>query len=181
MQILTSGGIDSTALIKYYIDLNYNVSGLFVDYGQRSRKQEYLAVSKISKYYGIPFKKLKIEFKKDFGQGEIIGRNLFLLSIGLTEFNYQSGTIAIGIHNGTNYPDCTDQFISSTQTCFDFYKDGQIKIEAPFKNLEKPEIWRFCKENKIPIELTYSCENGVDKGCGHCLSCIDKKILYEFT
>ena len=176
-----SGGIDSTALIKYYLNLDYKVNGLYINYGQLSNSMEIRAVEKIGEHYGIQVAKSKIDLNKNFKSGEIIGRNLMLLSIALTDFTYDYGTIAIGIHSGTNYSDCTPNFIKTTQESFDIYKDGRVQIEAPFMNMLKSDIWNFCIDQNVPLSLTYSCENGNIKGCGQCLSCKDKESLYEFS
>jgi len=38
--ILLSGGIDSTACVHYYLDQKFDVKAVFIDYGQKARKNE---------------------------------------------------------------------------------------------------------------------------------------------
>lgn len=176
--ILLSGGVDSTALINYYLNLNYSIDGLFIDYGQKSKSNEEIAVDKVAQHYKIPVTKIRVSSCKTFSSGEIIGRNLMLLSIALMNYSKDFGIIAIGIHDGTFYNDCKKVFVHQMQQIYDLYKDGHILIEAPFINLYKQDIWKFCENNKVPIDLTYSCESGHYPGCGLCLSCKDKIAMY---
>ena len=39
VRALVSGGIDSTACINFYKNLNFDVEAIFVDFGQPSRKE----------------------------------------------------------------------------------------------------------------------------------------------
>ncbi|MBK9333895.1 MAG: 7-cyano-7-deazaguanine synthase [Ignavibacteria bacterium] len=51
--VLHSGGIDSTAVIQYYLNLNKIVQPLFIDYGQISAKTEFKYSQKIANYFKI--------------------------------------------------------------------------------------------------------------------------------
>jgi len=175
--VLLSGGIDSTACVAYYIERGFNIQALFVDYGQLSAERELLAVERIRDSYGIPVTIVKCVGSKKHSAGFIQGRNAFLLHTALMNLN-QSGIIAIGIHSGTTYLDCSSQFIKIMQASFDIYTDGRIMIDAPFIEWSKQDIWDYCKGQKVPVELTYSCENGVKQPCARCPSCQDLEALY---
>lgn len=166
-------------MIQFFLNRGKKVKGLFIDYGQIASKREKKAVKAICKFYSIELDLVKLNLNQQFGHGEVSGRNLMLLSTALCYFPFDSGVIALGIHSGTEYSDCSNSFIQSTQQVFDIYKDGRIKIEAPFINMQKKEIWQYGIENKIPLNLTYSCEMGKIPACGECLSCKDKVFLYE--
>lgn len=179
--VLLSGGIDSTALLKYYLNLQYRTTSLFINYGHLSNSHEYNSAKKISDHYNIKIAKIDIDFHKKFSAGNILGRNLMLISNALTYFQNGTGTIAIGIHSGTEYNDCSNFFMESIKILFDLYSDGKIQVEAPFINMRKQEIWQYCIDNNVPVVLTYSCENGIVPSCGNCLSCKDKESLNEFS
>ena len=87
------------------------------------------------------------------------------------------GIIAIGIHEGPPYYDCSEGFLRSIQTLVDGYAAGRIKIAAPFLKWGKPIIWEFCKKVGVPVDSTYSCEKGGGHPCGTCLSCKDREAL----
>jgi 7-cyano-7-deazaguanine synthase len=174
--ILFSGGIDSTACTHFYLRQQKNVSGLYIDYGQSSAKQESAAVKQLSKYFNITVRTIELRGATPDKKDYICGRNSFLLMVALmemTDFNI----IALGIHKGTDYNDCTPLFLSKMQSIYDLYMKGTVQIGAPFLNWSKNEIWQYCKINKIPIELAYSCEYGKEQPCGECRSCKDLEVL----
>ena len=51
--------------------------------------------------------------------GLIQGRNAFLLLAGLLEAPPTVTALALGVHSGTEYADCTPRFIGSMQSVFD--------------------------------------------------------------
>jgi len=174
--ILLSGGIDSTACVHFYSERNNKVSALYIDYGQLSAYHELKSAKQVSKYYGIKLKILKLKgtlvAKKDY----ICGRNSFLLMASLMEMP-ESNIMALGIHAGTNYSDCSSAFVERVQSVFDLYTKGLIQVCAPFLNWTKRDICQYCIQKKIPINLTYSCEYGKEQPCGKCLSCKDLEAL----
>lgn len=178
VMVLLSGGIDSSACVAYYLSHRFSVSALFVDYGQKAAKHEIRAARFISKAYKVPLRILTLSNGKRWGGGCILGRNAFLLYTGLMNFKYESGLIAIGVHSGTAYWDCSEDFILLTQNCFKSYSGGCISIDAPFLKWNKREIWDYCVRKKVPLKFTYSCELGKTQPCGRCLSCRDLESLY---
>lgn len=175
--VLISGGIDSSAVLAYYLRLDYSVKALFIDYGQASIKQEFKAAKSISNYYRIPLLKLKAEFFRSFNEGEILGRNAFFIFAALLMNQQRPYMIAIGIHSGSPYYDCSVNFIKYVQAILDGYSCGSVKIISPFINWDKVMIWEFCKKFNVPIELTYSCERGESHPCMECLSCKEREAL----
>jgi len=111
-------------------------------------------------------------------KGFIRGRNLFLISIAAMANPWKSGLISIGVHKGTNYSDCSMEFIDTVQKTVDIYENGKVAISAPFGSWTKNDIWEYCKKKNVPIEYTYSCELGLKQPCGRCLSCQDLKKLH---
>ena len=175
--ILLSGGVDSSACICYYQRLGYSVSGIYIDYGQAGAKFERQSVKRITENFQIPLFVYLYKNNKTFLEGEIPGRNAFLLfSAVLSNPNYE-GILAIGIHSGTSYYDCSLSFLEDIRKIIINYTNGNIIVDAPFLHWTKIEIYHFCKENNVPISLTYSCENGLNPPCGHCKSCLDRRML----
>jgi 7-cyano-7-deazaguanine synthase len=177
--VLLSGGMDSSACIEFYLRQKFKVEGLFINYGQISAKKELTASKKIAKHYKILLNKVESKNLSRFSSGEIIGRNAFLLTTALLNFKKKNGIICIGIHDGTSYPDCSKKFIKDMQEIFDIYKNGAIQIGVPFLDFKKIEIGAYCKNHKVPINYTYSCELGNKQPCGKCLSCKDLEIIYD--
>jgi 7-cyano-7-deazaguanine synthase len=175
--ILLSGGIDSAACVHYYLNQNFSIKGLFIDYGQIVKKIEYKSAEKIANHYQIGLDIVKVDIANKFGQGEIKGRNALFVIIALMKYTGFSGIISLGIHVGSNFYDTSEQFMADMNSLLARYTDGTIQINAPFLKWQKPMIYEFCKANNVPIHLTYSCEQGVKKPCGVCNSCLDRKVL----
>jgi len=175
--VLLSGGIDSTGCVAYYLQQNFCVTGMFVDYGQAARKPEQNAALAISQYYNIALERISVSNTREWRAGCIPGRNAYLLFTALMNFRYRSGLVAIGVHAGTSYWDCSEEFIELMQKSFECYTDGRISVDAPFLKWNKQEVWDYCRTQKVPLKYTYSCELGKVQPCGECLSCKDLERL----
>lgn len=175
--VLLSGGIDSAACVRYYFDLGFRLSGLFIDYGQRARGNEGKSAVQVANHYDIPLDKLSLSPVKHLGPGEIRGRNAFLIIAALTFYPRFKGILSLGIHSGTPYYDCSQKFMSDITTIIDAYAGGEVRIDAPFLTWDKSTVYAYCREKDVPIQLTYSCESGTDPPCGKCLSCKDREVL----
>ena len=178
VSVLLSGGLDSTACIAFYLDQGFLVHSYFVDYGQVSAFREGKAAVDVAKHYGIHLEKLKWSGLSDKVSGFIQGRNAFLLIAALMELSEEVNILAIGIHSGTNYVDCTSSFIHRLQDIFDIYTQGKVHIGAPFLKWTKRDVWDFCFSKGVPVKITYSCEFGMEQPCGQCLSCRDLEELH---
>jgi 7-cyano-7-deazaguanine synthase len=176
--LLFSGGIDSTACIQYYLDLGYSVNPIFIKYGQLSESQELRSANQICEYYNLTLLELNIETKSKLIRGEILGRNLMLLANALFNIN-DNEAIVLGVHTGTGYYDCSSDFAEYLNKIIHESTNGLVRLETPFIEWDKGQIWSYCKQKNIPLELTYSCENGHNQRCGECATCKDLNKLYE--
>ena len=173
--ILLSGGIDSMACVNFYLQQGYDISCIFCNYGQPGAIPESIAASKIAKHFCIPLRIIETTNIPVPKSGEIMGRNALLVQQALCYKGYGTYKIILGIHDGTGYADCTKQFVDHMNRVIDCYANGTIILEAPFISWFKSEIVSYCKDNSLPVHLTYSCETGDVPPCGHCLSCVDRK------
>jgi 7-cyano-7-deazaguanine synthase len=175
--ILLSGGIDSAACAWFLRDHGYCVRGLFVDYGQKAAQFEKRGAEAVSHRLEIVLDSVSLTSPTQFGAGEIIGRNAFLVFAALLTTRLHTGTIALGIHSGTTYFDCSTAFAQSIDRLLAEHTDGRVRLLTPFITWNKQNIFDYYKASKLPIELTYSCESGQMPVCGRCLSCRDRRIL----
>lgn len=157
--VLLSGGIDSTACVEYFASRQFHVEALFINYGQHCAVQELAAAKSVASYYGIPFRVLDVGTKMSSAT-YIRARNMFLLSLALLIFGPDSGLISIGIHYGTQYPDCSQNFLEASQRLFDLYESGRVQISAPFLNWTKMDIVEFARANNVPLHLTHTSNPG---------------------
>lgn len=175
--ILLSGGLDSACCLAFYLRRSFKVEAVFVDYGQASTHSESRAARAISHHYSVPLRVIKLTPAQPKGPGLIRGRNAFLLLVALTESKVTNSLVALGIHAGTNYDDCSPVFVRRMQSVFDLCTGGTTQICAPFLKWRKPDIWAFAHGHGVPIQLTYSCECGLPQPCGSCDSCAALEAL----
>ncbi len=174
--VLLSGWIDSTACLDFYLQLGRPPCGLFIDYGQVAAASEWQAACAVADFYDIPVNRIRWEGAKSKGDGLILGRNAALLTTALMEKPQSVCVLAAGIHSGTGYADCTDEFREKIQTILDIYEEPSVQFAAPFLSWTKAEIVEYCLLRRVPLDLTYSCERGVVQ-CGSCLSCQDRELI----
>ena len=176
--ICCSGGIDSSALIYYYLEHNYDIAAIHFDYGHPAFREEKKALDAIGRYYQIQVihGKLKPAITSIAHEnGELIGRNALLILSALNYLDKKSGLISIGIHSGTLFYDCSRAFVDHMQAVLDGYLNGLVVLDVPFLEFDKSDIISWSRAKRIPIELTYSCQRGSKISCGRCLSCLERK------
>jgi 7-cyano-7-deazaguanine synthase len=176
--VLTSGGLDSAACIHHYKKLDFYVELLFVDYDQNARTNEIRSARNIADHYKVDLDIVRVSLTKKMLDSMIQGRNALFYTIGLLNFKKKSGLVALGIHHGTSYYDCSKSFLEHMNNVFSGYSNGLIIPSAPFIDFNKSEIYEYCLKENVPIELTYSCEVGGDQPCGICPTCKDLKEIY---
>jgi 7-cyano-7-deazaguanine synthase len=174
--VLLSGGIDSMACVAYYKAREFEVSALHLTYGQAAAKREAIAARRVARAFDVPLAVTAVDGLA-IGSGKIPGRNALVLTIGLMAFSAECGILSLGIHAGTPYPDCSDLFVSIGQRLIDLYLDGSVQLDAPFLQWSKRDIFDYARDKALPLELTYSCELGIDQPCGRCASCADIEVL----
>ncbi len=174
---LMSGGLDSMATAHFLSKAGHNVTGLFVDYGQPARAREGIAVRAVATSLVMPLRTCVVPGLHPPRPVEMPGRNGLLLHVALHVSTPFAGLIALGIHGGSAYSDCTPAFVAASQAVFDIYTAGTVGVTAPFVEMTKRDIWEYCKEEQLPIDLTYSCELGLESPCGRCSSCDDRQRL----
>lgn len=175
--VLLSGGIDSTACIDFYRQLGRSPCAAFVDYGQAAARLEARAANAVTEHYSVPLLSLTWRGCQTKGGGLIPGRNCFLISAALMERPRSVSLIAIGVHAGTEYPDCSQLFLARMQSLLGVSENGAVQLAAPFATWSKADIIAYCGIRKVPVHLTYSCERGTEPPCGLCLSCKDRRLL----
>ena len=175
--ILLGGGIDSTALIAFYKARETLIQGIHFNYGQPGLAGERHAVGAITRHYKVPLSKIDLGLRIVSENGEYRCRNGLLILAAAASLSSSHARLAIGIHSGSPYYDCTPAFVDDTQRLLDAYSGGTLVVEAPFLNFTKADIFAFCRKNHVPVNLTYSCERRSRKPCGECLSCRDREAF----
>ncbi|SDI90826.1 MULTISPECIES: 7-cyano-7-deazaguanine synthase [Bradyrhizobium] len=175
--VLLSGGIDSAATALFLKSSGFAVRGLFVDYGQASLVLEQKAVDRLRHLIGITVDEICASSLSSQGVGELTGRNAFLVFSAALLGNCRSGAIAIGIHSGTPYYDCSPDFLEKVDALVQECSAGKLFVLAPFVRWSKDDVYSYFLSQSIPLDETYSCEAGTAPSCGQCASCLDRKRL----
>jgi len=175
--VLLSGGIDSSATLDLCIKTFSRATAVFVDYGQPAANREHQAATKIAVHYSAKLTVVTCAGVAIPESGEIRGRNALLLGIALVSVASLPSVVAIGIHGGTPYTDCSEDFIRGIKDLYEVQTQGGVELFAPFLNWSKRDIWAYACREAIPLEMTYSCERGGVQPCGRCRSCADLVAL----
>ena len=103
-----------------------------------------------------------------------------ILSVIIASQSY-SGIISAGIHKGSSYYDCNENFINTMKKLISGYSEGAVQLDFPLFEMTKDEIITYSKLHNVPIESTYSCQIGTDKPCGKCPSCIERSVAMRYV
>jgi 7-cyano-7-deazaguanine synthase len=171
--VLSSGGLDSTALIDFYLRRKATVRYIHFQYGQSNGQSEAKAVKEVAEYFKVEGQVAKLEFPLMKRKDEVVGRNaMFVMAAAC--LRPPPMRIALGIHSGQSYYDCSNSFVVDCQRLLDGYFGGMVRVETPFLRFGKADIANYCRANHVPMYLTYSCLRQNYPPCGECSSCRDR-------
>lgn len=175
--VLFSGGLDSAACAYMLKHQGFHIELLFVDFGQAAARKEYEAACLLAESIGVPVRRCTFIADTSFGAGELVGRNAFLVFAALLTAGQDPQVIALGLHAGTPYFDCSPQFLSSISKSVAEHTDGKVSVVAPFISWSKRDVFDYFQSTGLSILHAYSCEAGTDPPCGTCASCKDREAL----
>ncbi len=181
--VLASGGLDSTACLNYYLVEGYDVRAIWIDYGQPAALAEEISVEQVTDHYQVPLQKVRVSGINwpELGNElfEYQGRNLTLVSLALNSAAVEPGLIALGIHQGTSFADCSIAFNEQLNGLLILLSDGRLRLDCPFLRWSKQNVIEYAILNAVPIDLTYSCERGLLPPCKECTKCRDIQAIYN--
>ena len=167
---LVSGGLDSYIAWELYKD--NDSTALFIDYGQKYARPEYLAVKKlIPEAKTIKIDRPVIELDNNY----IPNRNLLLATVAATYF--MPDKIIIAGLGSDRCLDKTEEVFLEYSKLLSKYSKKTIVIESPFWEQTKTAIIRkfLAKGHSMGVlNNTYSCYTGTPQPCGECKACLRK-------
>jgi 7-cyano-7-deazaguanine synthase len=175
--VLMSGGIDSAACAHFLAQQGCAVNAVFINHGQAAAAAEERAVTQIAAHLDVPLLQYSVSGSAPFATGELVGRNAFLVFAALFLTRARPGLLAMGLHAGTPYYDCSEAFAKDIGKLVAAHTDGKVSFVVPFLTWNKTEVHEYFVTTGIDISLTYSCEAGTEPPCGQCASCNDRKAL----
>ena len=174
VKVLLSGGIDSTTMLFQFVRSGRRTSALFIDYRQLAVYRERRAATAVADTLSVHLEVLELPEIEPLPSGEILGRNALFVLLASAAAHARGSHIALGIHAGTPYSDCSPSFVTAMQHVLDLYHGGRVRLVAPFLNWTKKEVVERAVELRVPLEMTFSCERPSPEPCGLCLSCRDR-------
>lgn len=107
---------------------------------------------------------------------------LFLSSAASMALSLGCSTVLYGAHHddwaGNAYPDCSPAFVDAMARAIFEGAGGELRLEAPFVNVNKAAIVAEGLALGVPYELTWSCYEGGAVPCGTCATCIDRAAAF---
>lgn len=173
---LLGGGIDSTCLVSYYQSRGVSLRAIHFDYCQPGAVAERRAARAVCRHYSIALTTQALPSSPVRDGGEYPGRNALLL-FAAAAICREPTPLAIGIHAGTPYYDCSEAFLRHVNLLFDGYFGGIARVVAPFLEFDKQAICEYARTNGVPLQLTFSCERTSGAPCGRCASCLDREAF----
>jgi len=78
------------------------------------------------------------------------------------------------------YPDCREEFVEAVEKALRLSLDHPgFRVLAPFIRCRKAEIVALGSSLGVPYEYTWSCYKGLEKHCGVCSSCRERKRAFK--
>lgn len=201
--VVLSGGLDSTTLLYDVIAQGYEVSAISFNYGQKHNKELTFAAQTCKKL-GVPHKIADLSVLNDLApsaltrddidipEGEyddevmkvtvVPNRNMVLLSLATSyAISFGAEKLFYGAHAGdhTIYPDCRKEFIDSMTESIKLCDWANVKLEAPYWDIDKGDIAIKGKELNVDYSLTWTCYVGGEKACGKCGACVERLEAFE--
>ena len=169
--VLLSGGVDSAVTMAFLQRAGWNVEAVFIDFGQPPAEHERAASRQVAERLGAPWEALTVGGLDVVPFVAMPGRNDLLIALAAAA--KPTSHLAVGVHAGTGYIDCSVPYVGAWRSLYDLEYGGERQFLAPLVEFNKADVLRLAVEFELPLELTWSCE-AANGPCGTCPSCRDR-------
>lgn len=202
--LIYSGGLDSTVLLYHLRAEGHEARCLSIDYGQRHRRELECAAGicaalglehRVADLRGIApllagsaLTSAEVEVPEGHYAAEnmkltvVPNRNMLMLSLAIAwAVSTKSDAVAYAAHGGDHviYPDCRPEFIEAMRAAAGLCDWHRVEVLAPFQRMTKGEIARLGAGLGVPFDQTWSCYKGLEKHCGRCGACNERREAFE--
>ncbi len=196
--LVLSGGMDSVTLL--YDRADEIALAVSFDYGSNHNHKEIPFAKKHCEALGIPHVVIPLKFMAEHFESSLLSgaeaipeghyadenmkstvvpfRNGIMLSIaaGLAESKgLQKVMMANHFGDHDVYPDCRKEFVDNMSAAISAGTYANIFIDAPYTSISKADIAHKGAALGIDYAQTWSCYKGLEKHCGKCGTCIERK------
>jgi 7-cyano-7-deazaguanine synthase len=189
--ILFSGGLESTAMLLYYVNKGFSVELLYIKFGFSWETSELINIKNtIEKHIKLHVIDVSKEF--NYKQAQLIdtqrkniipNRNLLMLSTASTYlYNINIFKIAIGLQGNSEYPDTSKKYITTLEKLIKIgLEEDSFEIQMPFYGYTKDEIFAQYKDS-IDLDKVFSCTSPIEnRPCKLCYKCMQlNKLKSDF-
>ena len=196
--LILSGGMDSTTLLYDYRDRI--ALALSFDYGSNHNARELPFARLHCERLGIPHIVIPLDFMSRYFRSSLLSgaddipegnyadenmkstvvpfRNGIMLAVaaGMAESRGLQ-YIMMANHGGdhTIYPDCRPEFVEAFDDAARTGTYNGVRLLSPYTHLTKAEIAARGRELGIDYSETWSCYKGLQRHCGRCGTCVERK------
>lgn len=207
---IVSGGLDSVTLAHLLHHQGVQLHLLAFDYGQKHKKELEFArqcadrldaafdVVDLSGFSGLISNSALTSAEVEVPHGHyaapnmavtvVPNRNAILLAMAYgVAVNEEAQIVATGVHGGDHfiYPDCRPEFIKAfhamEKKATEGFADPQLRLLAPFLEVDKTAIVRIGNDLKVPFKRTWSCYEGNALHCGKCGTCVERREAFALA
>ena len=204
--VVYSGGLDSYTLLNKALQNFKKVEAITFDYGQKHKKEIDYAKNNCLEL-GIAHKVIKLDIADLLSNSALVGdskipegnydkekmkqtivpnRNMIMISIAASlAIKNKLQYLWYAAHAGDHeiYPDCRPYFIQNLNETLRIgtmeHRKENLRLVAPFIQYDKTWIAAKGKELGVPFEKTWTCYKGLDKHCGKCGACVERKEAFR--
>jgi 7-cyano-7-deazaguanine synthase len=201
--VLMSGGLDSAALVGWYLGRGFLVQPVYVEAGLRWEGVEMRAARGFLAAIGstrlATLRTLSLDSRDLLPAGHwsrggavpgprtrdqavyLPGRNLLLLSKAAVLCAEEGiGRIAIASLAGNPFPDARPAFFEAMGRAASLALGKPVRVEAPFRGRTKSDVVRASAG--LPLRLTFSCIRPVGlRHCGACAKCAERRRSFKLA
>ena len=146
-----------------------------------SEINSFLTNSSLSGEQDIP----DVHYEDDKAINTIVpNRNMIMLSIATAKaINDKFDEVAFGCHyvDRVVYPDCRIEYTNALQTAIFLADRHLVKLLTPFIDITKADIVNIGQKNNVPWTQTWTCYKGLEKHCGSCPTCIERREAFHLA
>lgn len=192
--VMTSGGVDSTAVAYHLRKVVPHLRAIAVNYGQLEFPKARQCLNRMSVALDLPLEIVDIRNLVGNFSG-FIEKDYDGYSMMLTELSRKSTTItmlcgiyaeSIGYHGlaeGVNKDDLkrytyrteVHKHVAATQSLGNSF---EFKVITPLIEMTRAEVLHFAIDSGVPLESTWSCWAGTLFHCGVCPGCQSRKTRF---
>ena len=204
--VVLSGGMDSATTLYQAIKDGFDPYTISFNYGQRHKKEldyakelcENISINHkvvdITNLTEVINKSALTNADIDVPEGHyaqenmkitvVPNRNMIMLSLA-TAWAESMGlkTVYYACHANDRaiYPDCRAEFVTALSQATQLGTYSQVKILAPYVNKLKADIVAIGHALGIDYQRTWSCYEGLEKHCGQCGTCQERKEAFQIA